>query len=281
MEDCSAAKSSVSSVKISSPSQGDFRIGEGSLVILAGPCVIESEAQTLRHAEKLSDICRRIELPLVFKSSFDKANRTSKDSFRGVGFEQGLSILSKVKSEFGVPVVSDIHLPEQATPAAEVLDILQIPAFLCRQSDLIESAGRTQRVVMIKKGQFLAPEDMQYAAEKVASKKVILCERGSCFGYRNLIVDMRSLIIMRSLGLPVVFDATHSVQIMGGAGGKSSGAREFVVPLAKAAVAVGIDALFLECHENPESAPSDGPNMLPMSEVEPTLKLLQRIREAL
>ncbi|MCL4152915.1 UNVERIFIED_CONTAM: hypothetical protein GTU68_060077 [Idotea baltica] len=233
-------------------------------------------------ASAISEICSDLELPLVYKSSFDKANRTSESSFRGMGLESGLEILSKVRETFAVPVISDVHSPEQAALAAKTLDILQIPAFLCRQSDLLYSAAETGKPVMIKKGQFLHPDDMKYAAEKIVSKgneKVLLCERGTCHGYRELVVDFRGLEMMADTGHPVVFDATHSVQVMGGAGGTSSGNRRFAKSLARAAVAVGVSAIFIECHQDPDSAPSDGPNMIPLKELKALLGDLKTISE--
>jgi 2-dehydro-3-deoxyphosphooctonate aldolase (KDO 8-P synthase) len=230
------------------------------LVLIAGPCVIESEDHVHRMARAIGDI----DGPFVFKASFDKANRTSLSGYRGPGLREGLRILGGVKSE-GYSILTDIHEPAQAAPAAEVADILQIPAFLCRQTDLLLEAGRTGRIVNIKKGQFVAPQDMARAAEKVAStgnSQVLLTERGSSFGYNNLVVDMRGLKIMRDMGWPVVFDATHSVQLPSGGGAASGGQPQFIEPLARAAVAVGIDALFVEVHDAPERALSDGPNAL-------------------
>ena len=230
------------------------------LVLIAGPCVIESEDHVYRMARAIGDIAG----PFVFKASFDKANRTSLSGYRGPGLREGLRILGGVKSE-GYSILTDIHEPAQAAPAAEVADILQIPAFLCRQTDLLLEAGRTGRIVNIKKGQFVAPQDMARAAEKVAStgnSQVLLTERGSSFGYNNLVVDMRGLKIMRDMGWPVVFDATHSVQLPSGGGAASGGQPQFIEPLARAAVAVGIDALFVEVHDAPERALSDGPNAL-------------------
>ncbi len=252
------------------------------LAVIAGPCVIESREQTLRHAEKLREISSRLELPLVFKSSYDKANRTSLENFRGVGIDEGLAILADVRKNFSLPVVTDIHSADEASFAGEVVDLLQIPAFLCRQTDLLVAAGRTGKPVLVKKGQFVAPEDLNFAAEKIrqsGNRQVLLCERGSCFGYRDLIVDFRSLPIMHRSGVPVVFDASHSVQVMGGAGGASGGNREFTPALARAAVAVGVDGIFIECHETPERAPSDRETMLPLSVVEPLLDDLKRLHE--
>ena len=249
--------------------------GDSSPLIICGPCAIESRESTLRHAEKIVEVARSNSLPIVFKSSYDKANRTKHDSFRGVGIEEGLSILQEVKNTFSVPVITDVHSVEEVAAVGEVADILQVPAFLCRQTDILVAAGNSNKTVMIKKGQFLAPEDMKYALEKVSSsgnQKVMLCERGSCFGYRDLVVDFRGICQMKETGAPVIYDATHSVQVMGGAGGSSSGNRKFLLPLLRAACAVGIDGVFLECHENPESAPSDGANMLPLDSLEAVLK---------
>ncbi len=266
---------------------GNVEIGGGApLAILCGPCVVESLEHARKMAGAISEIARKVGLPLIYKSSYTKANRTSASSFRGPGMEEGLRILSTVSKEFQLPVVSDVHTKEEAEAASASLDLLQIPAFLCRQTELLEAAGGTGKPVMIKKGQFVAPSDMQFAAEKVRSRQnraghaeqVLLCERGACFGYRDLVVDFRSLRIMAAAA-PVVFDATHSVQQMGGTGGTSGGMREYVPCLARAAVAVGVDAVFLECHDAPASAPSDGPNMLPLEELAGVLGDLKRIHE--
>ena len=250
------------------------------LVLIAGPCVIESEETTLRHAERLMTICNGLSMPLIFKASYDKANRTSIGSFRGPGMKEGLRILAKVKESLGLPVLSDIHSIEQIAPAAEVLDVLQIPAFLCRQTDLLVAAARCGRVINVKKGQFLAPWDMKNVAGKLASsgnENIILTERGVSFGYNNLVVDMRSFPIMRASGYPVVFDATHSVQLPGGQGESSGGQREFVEYLSRAAVAAGIDGIFMEVHEDPDKALCDGPNSIPLSELAFLLKKLRAI----
>jgi 2-dehydro-3-deoxyphosphooctonate aldolase (KDO 8-P synthase) len=250
------------------------------LVLIAGPCVIESEAATLRHAERLLTICNGLSMPLIFKASYDKANRTSIGAFRGPGLKEGLRILAKVKESLGLPVLSDIHSIEQITPAAEVLDVLQIPAFLCRQTDLLVAAARSGRVINVKKGQFLAPWDMKNVAGKLAAsgnEDIILTERGVSFGYNNLVVDMRSFPVMRASGYPVVFDATHSVQLPGGQGESSGGQREFVEYLSRAAVATGIDGIFMEVHEDPDKALCDGPNSIPLSELPPLLKKLRAI----
>ncbi|MDJ0682198.1 MAG: 3-deoxy-8-phosphooctulonate synthase [Xenococcaceae cyanobacterium MO_167.B52] len=260
-------------------------IGQGHpLALIAGPCVIESEDFTLRMAEKIAKICHNLEIPFIFKSSFDKANRTSVDSFRGQGIEEGLKILAKVKQEIGVPVLTDIHESYQAKTVAEVVDVLQIPAFLCRQTDLLLAAAATGKTINVKKGQFLAPWDMKNVVtklESVGAKNILLTERGTSFGYNTLVVDFRSLPQMRQLGYPVVFDATHSVQMPGGQGSKSGGQREFVPHLARAATAVGIDALFMEVHENPEIALSDGPNMIPLAKLEEVLKPVVNIHNSL
>lgn len=246
-------------------------IGGGApLVLIAGPCAIESRQHALETAQALKEITAAAGVPFVYKSSFDKANRTSAESYRGPGLAQGLPILQAVREHVGVPVLSDVHEVEQVAQAAEVLDVLQIPAFLCRQTDLLLAAGRTGKPVNVKKGQFLAPWDMQHVAHKVAStgnSLVLLTERGASFGYNNLVVDMRALAIMRTFGYPVVFDATHSVQLPGGAGHASSGQRQFVPALTRAAVGVGVDALFMEIHPDPDRAPSDGPNMLKLADL--------------
>jgi len=264
---------------------GSIRVGGGSpLVLIAGPCVIEGEDFLLRVAERLRGICEAVQIPLIFKSSYDKANRTSLHSFRGPGLEEGLKILEKVKGQFGLPILTDVHEANQVQMAAEVVDVLQIPAFLCRQTDLILAAARTGKVVNVKKGQFLSPWEVGNVVEKVVSTgnhNLLLTERGTSFGYNNLVVDMRSLPIMRGFGYPVVFDATHSVQLPGGAGTASSGRREFVPPLARAAVAVGCDALFMEVHPNPDEAPSDGPNMVRLEDLRDLLVQVKRIEEAL
>jgi 2-dehydro-3-deoxyphosphooctonate aldolase (KDO 8-P synthase) len=250
------------------------------LVLIAGPCVIESEEATLRHAERLMTICNGLSMPLIFKASYDKANRTSIGSFRGPGMKEGLKILAKVKESLGLPVLSDIHSIEQIAPAAEVLDVLQIPAFLCRQTDLLVAAARSGRVINVKKGQFLAPWDMKNVAGKLAAsgnENIILTERGVSFGYNNLVVDMRSFPVMRASGYPVVFDATHSVQLPGGQGESSGGQREFVEYLSRAAVATGIDGIFMEVHEDPDKALCDGPNSIPLSELTALLKKLRAL----
>jgi 2-dehydro-3-deoxyphosphooctonate aldolase (KDO 8-P synthase) len=241
--------------------------GNQPLVLIAGPCAIESEALTLRIAGFLKNLATELGISLIFKASFDKANRTSVTAFRGPGLEEGLKVLGKVKSEFDLPVLSDVHDVSQVNEAAEVLDVLQIPAFLSRQTDLLVAAGKTGKVVNIKKGQFLAPWDMCNTIGKVEStgnSNIMLSERGTSFGYNNLVVDMRSLAIMRELGYPVILDATHSVQLPGGAGNASSGQRQYVAGLSRAAAGMGIDGLFLEVHEDPDGALCDGPNSLPL-----------------
>lgn len=254
------------------------------LALIGGPCVIESEDFTLKMAEEIRKICDRLGISFIFKSSFDKANRTSISSFRGQSLESGLKILQRVKSEVGVPVLTDIHESSQAAPVAEVVDVLQIPAFLCRQTDLLLAAAATGRVINVKKGQFLAPWDMQNVVKKLeagGANNILLTERGSSFGYNTLVVDFRSLPQMRQLGYPIVFDATHSVQMPGGQGTTSGGQRKFVPCLARAAVAAGVDALFMEIHENPNVAKSDGPNMVPLARLEDVLQQLLSIRYAL
>jgi 2-dehydro-3-deoxyphosphooctonate aldolase (KDO 8-P synthase) len=254
--------------------------GQRPLVLIAGPGVIENEEATLRCAEQLLTITAALGMPLVFKASYDKANRTSVTSYRGPGIVAGLRILRKVREVLGVPVISDIHGLEQVEPAAEVLDILQIPAFLCRQTDLVVAAAKTGKVLNIKKGQFLAPWDMQNVVGKaVASgnEQLILTERGVSFGYNNLVSDMRSLPIMRGFGYPVVFDATHSVQLPGGQGGSSGGQREFVEYLGRAAVATGLDGIFMEVHADPDQALCDGPNSVKLAELPGLLQKLQAI----
>jgi len=250
--------------------------------ILAGPCVIESREIALKTAEALAVIADKLDLPLVYKSSFDKANRTSVTSFRGPGMEEGLKILAEAKEATGLPIVTDIHHPEQAAMVAEVADVLQIPAFLCRQTDLLVAAAKTGKVINIKKGQFLAPWDMKNAVEKVrasGNEQVWLTERGSTYGYNNLVVDMRSVPEMKKFDVPIVFDATHSVQIPGGLGGASGGQREYVPVLASAAVAAGVDGVFMECHPDPDKAMCDGPNSLSLENVEGLLTRLKAIWE--
>ena len=250
---------------------GNIKIGDGKpLVLIAGPCVIEDEEKTCALAEKLKTVALALDIPLIFKASFDKANRTSVNAYRGPGLVKGLDILAKIKSKLNLPVLSDIHSINEVGPASEVLDIIQIPAFLCRQTDIVSAVARTGKVVNVKKGQFLAPNDMKFVVEKITvcgNHRILLTERGSTFGYNNLVVDMRSLVIMKDLGYPVVFDATHSVQLPGAGDSVSGGDSRFIAPLARAAAAAGIDALFLEIHETPETALCDGPNSLKLSEL--------------
>jgi 2-dehydro-3-deoxyphosphooctonate aldolase (KDO 8-P synthase) len=280
---------------------GPYRCGDGSLMLIAGPCVLETEELTLRIAHALRKIAEQNRVSIIFKASFDKANRTSLGSSRGPGIDDGLAILQRVKEVTGLPVTTDIHLPEQAAVAAEVCDLLQIPAFLARQTDLLVAAGQTGRPVNVKKGQFMSPEDMRYTINKVSASRpsstqpesaarspgdsgspadVLLCERGTFFGYGRLVNDMTSLPIMRSLGAPVVFDATHSVQRPGGLGGATGGNREMVEPLARAAVAMGVDALFFETHPNPDQSPSDGPNMIPLDQFDAMVGRLLRLHQS-
>jgi len=258
--------------------------GNNPLVLIAGPCVIESEKSCLEAAKKIKDIAARIGLPFIFKSSFDKANRLSLESFRGPGIKKGLEILNKVKQKVGVPVLSDVHCSKDISEAASVLDIIQIPAFLSRQTDIVLAAAATGKVVNIKKGQFLAPWDILPIIRKIESagnKSIIITERGVCFGYNNLVSDFRSLAIMRKFGYPVIYDATHSVQLPGGRGKSSGGEREFVQGLSRAAVAFGCDGLFLEVHPKPDSAPCDSQNMISLKGLEKLLKEVKRIRAAL
>jgi len=263
----------------------DIGIGEGHpMVLIAGPCVIESEESALRHAKALKDIAKKLGIPFIYKSSFDKANRTSIDSYRGPGLKKGLAILKKVKDELRVPVLSDVHCGEEIEEAAKVLDIIQIPAFLSRQTDLIVAVAKTGKVVNIKKGQFLAPWDMKHVIKKIEStgnRKIILTERGVSFGYNNLVSDFRSILIMKEFGYPVIYDATHSVQMPGGLGDKSGGERTFIPYLSMAAVACGANGIFLEVHENPDKAPSDGPNMMRLSNLEGMLARLKRVEKAI
>jgi 2-dehydro-3-deoxyphosphooctonate aldolase (KDO 8-P synthase) len=253
---------------------------DNPIILIAGPCVIESRDHCLFMADHLKQISQDLAIPLIFKSSFLKANRSSVHSFTGPGLDKGLSILQEVKNQFSLPVLSDVHSVEQIKPASEVLDVLQIPAFLCRQTDLIVEAANTGKSINIKKGQFLAPQDVKNIADKVYStgnKNLLISERGTTFGYHNLVVDMRSLEIIKNLNIPVVFDATHSVQLPGGAGDRSGGQREFIPTLSRAAVAVGVNAIFLEVHDAPERAKSDGANMLSIDQLKELLPLLMKI----
>jgi 2-dehydro-3-deoxyphosphooctonate aldolase (KDO 8-P synthase) len=254
--------------------------GGAPLVVIAGPCVIESESHVLDLARVLAGIAREVDLPLVFKASFDKANRTSAASFRGPGLERGLEVLARVKAEVGLPVLTDIHEVEQAGPVARVVDVLQIPAFLCRQTDLIVAAAKTAKAVNIKKGQFLAPEDVRHAVAKVTAAgnpNVFVTERGTSFGYHNLVVDMRAFPIMRALGVPVVFDVTHSLQLPGAGDGVTAGLAQHIPPLARAGVAAGVDGVFLEVHEAPARAKSDAQNALQLDLLAPLLTTLKAI----
>ena len=262
-----------------------LKVGEGRPhLVIAGPCVIEDEGLVMETAKELKRITGELKLPFIFKSSYDKANRSSGQSFRGPGIKDGLKILDRVREQVGVPILSDVHSAEEATEAGKILDVLQIPAFLCRQTDLLIAAARTGKVVNVKKGQFLAPWDMANVVQKIeeaGNRRILLTERGASFGYNNLVTDFRALPIMRRLGYPVIFDATHSVQLPGGAGTKSSGQREFIAPLARGDVAVGCEGLFMEVHPNPDKALSDGPNMVPLAEVRGLLEQIVRVAAAL
>lgn len=268
----------VKSVRIGNTTVG----GDGKLFVMAGPCVIEDYDRILKIGQTMKAICEKLGVTYIFKASYDKANRSSYTSFRGPGLTEGLRILKSIKAELGVPVISDVHSIEQIEPAAEILDVLQIPAFLCRQTDLLEAAAQTGKCVNVKKGQFMAPSDMKNVLAKMShtgNENLMLTERGVSLGYHNLVVDMRSLPIMRSFGYPVVFDATHSVQLPGGAGTTSSGQRQFIGNLARAAAGSGIDGVFMEVHDNPEEALCDGPNMLYLSQVEQLLRDMIGINE--
>jgi 2-dehydro-3-deoxyphosphooctonate aldolase (KDO 8-P synthase) len=260
---------------------GNVEIGAGRpLVVIAGPCVIESRESALKHAALLKEAADRVGVPYIFKSSYDKANRSSVDSYRGPGLGKGLEILAEVKKETGVPILTDVHEREQVALVSEVADVLQIPAFLCRQTDFVVAVAQSGKVVNVKKGQFLAPWDIANIVDKILSAnndQILLTERGVSFGYNNLISDMRSLVVMREQGYPVVFDATHSLQLPGGLGKASGGERKYIGPLARAGVAVGVDALFMEVHENPDQALSDGPNSLPLREFEEVLRIVKEI----
>ena len=257
---------------------GDITIGGGSpFVLIAGPCVIESESHALDLAGRITDIARRMRVPFIFKASYDKANRTSGRSFRGPGLDEGLRVLASIKSRYNVPILTDIHEPSHARAAADVADVLQIPAFLCRQTDLLVAAANTGRIVNIKKGQFLAPDDVKHAVAKVVNAgnpRVLVTERGTSFGYHNLVVDMRAFPMMRAQGVPVVFDVTHSLQLPGGGDGVTAGQAEYIEPLASAGVAAGVDGVFLEVHEDPARAQSDAQNALRLDTLE---ALLQRL----
>ncbi len=253
--------------------------GDGPLAVIAGPCVIESKESALRHAAALKQCADRVGVPYIFKASYDKANRSSADSFRGLGLEKGLAILAEVKAKIGVPVLTDVHEAAQVAAVKEVADILQIPAFLCRQTDFVAAVAQSGRVVNVKKGQFLAPWDMRNVIDKIlatGNQQILVTERGASFGYNNLVSDMRSLVVMREMGYPVVFDATHSLQLPGGLGTASGGERKYIPALARAGVATGIDALFMEVHENPDQALSDGPNSLALVNFE---ALISKVKE--
>ncbi len=273
------------SATITTPMGTPISVGDNQpLLLIGGPCALESRELALMVAGRMKEITARLGLSYVFKASFDKANRTSITSYRGPGLKAGLQTLAEIREELQVPVISDIHDYTQADAAAEVLDIIQIPAFLCRQTDLLVAAARTGKTVNVKKGQFVSPWDMVNVVNKLkeaGASSLMLVERGASFGYNNLVVDMRSLPVMRGLGYPVIFDATHSVQLPGGAGGASAGQREFIAPLARAAVAAGVDGVFMEIHPEPDKALCDGPNSIPLDAVEPLLEKLVAIRNAL
>lgn len=273
--------STIKKVQITS----NISVGPGEpFLFIGGPCQIESRDHALKTAERLAEITRRSPFSLIYKSSYDKANRTRGGSTRGVGIDEGLRILEEVRSNIGCPVLTDVHSEDQANTAGAVVDVLQIPAFLCRQTDLLQAAAKTGKAVNVKKGQFLAPQDMRFVAEKISqagNDKVLLCERGTSFGYRDLVVDPRSLVWLAQVGYPVVFDASHSVQSPGGLNGSSGGDRSLIPPLARAAVALGVDGIFIECHENPDAAPSDGPSMMQLDALPALLEQLAKLREAL
>ena len=263
---------------------GHYRCGPGfPLLLIAGPCVIETEDLCLRIGDALAELARRLPVQVVFKASYDKANRTSGGAFRGPGIDEGLAVLERVRAATGLPVTTDVHLPEQATAAGQVCDILQVPAFLCRQTDLLLAAAATGKAVNVKKGQFVAPADMKHVVAKLLAggcNNVLLCERGTFFGYGRLVNDFAGLITMRAMGVPVIFDATHSVQQPASLGEATGGDRALVEPLARAAAAVGIDGLFFETHPNPDRSPSDGPNMVPLAELEGVVERVLRIHDA-
>ena len=263
---------------------GQHRCGPGMpLLLIAGPCVIESESLCLEIAESLAEIARQLPVQVVFKASYDKANRTSAGSFRGPGIDEGLEVLDRVRTATGLPVTTDVHLPEQATAAGQVCDMLQVPAFLCRQTDLLLAAAATGKAVNVKKGQFVAPSDMRHVVAKLLAggcRNILLCERGTFFGYGRLVNDFAGLLTMRSFGVPVIFDATHSVQQPASLGETTGGDRSLVEPLARAAAAVGIDGLFFETHPDPDKSPSDGPNMVPLARLRGVVERVVRIHEA-
>jgi 2-dehydro-3-deoxyphosphooctonate aldolase (KDO 8-P synthase) len=261
---------------------GGLSIGDGPLLLIAGPCVIESEDHALSLARRIREIADRCGVPYVFKASYDKANRTSVRSFRGPGLSEGVRILGRIRAEVGVPVLTDIHEPAQAGPVAEVADVLQIPAFLCRQTDLLVAAAKTGRVINVKKGQFLAPADMRHVIAKITSagnEQVVLTERGTTFGYNNLVVDMRAFPMLRTLGYPVVYDVTHSLQLPGAGDGVTAGQAEYIQPMASAGVAAGVDGVFMEVHDRPEIARSDAQNALRLDLLEPLLRRLVQLHE--
>ncbi len=263
---------------------GKIEVGGERLALIAGPCVIETEEITFRIAKFLKELTERLDIPFIFKSSYDKANRTSVHSYRGPGLREGLRILNNIKEELNIPIISDVHCVREVEEAAKVLDIIQIPAFLCRQTTLILTAADTKLPINVKKGQFLSPWDIKYVIEKITSRgneDILITERGTCFGYQNLVVDFRSLAIMKEFGYPLVFDATHSVQLPGAGQGRSLGQREFVPHLARASVAVGVDAVFMEVHEAPDHALCDGPNALPLDGLEQLLRGLISIHKAI
>lgn len=263
---------------------GTVRVGGKPFVFIGGPCVIEGRDITLRTAETLKKIADSLDIPFIFKSSYDKANRTSIQSYRGLGIDEGLKVLQEVRDRLDVPVLTDVHSVREASLVAQAVDVLQVPAFLCRQTDLLVACGATGKTVNVKKGQFLAPDDMRHVIEKIESTgntSIMITERGSSFGYHNLVTDFRSLPLLADLGYPVVFDATHSVQLPGGLGGASGGERRFIFPLARAAVAVGIDGVFMEVHEAPDRALCDGPNSLPLNSLAGVLETLKRIEDSL
>jgi len=274
----------VSPVALSCPDGSTIEVGSGRpLLLIAGPCVLESEELGREVAATMKEICGRLSISYVFKASFDKANRTSITSYRGPGLEKGLASMARIRQDLGVPVISDIHEPGQAAAAAEVLDIIQIPAFLCRQTDLLSAASATGKPINLKKGQFVSPWDMENGVNKIRSSgasQVMLVERGASFGYNNLVVDMRSIPVMRGFDCPVIYDATHSVQLPGGSGGASSGQREFIEPLSRAAVGAGIDGLFMEVHPDPDRALCDGPNSIALDDIEGLLEKLIAIHAA-
>ncbi|MBI4335488.1 MAG: 3-deoxy-8-phosphooctulonate synthase [Candidatus Omnitrophica bacterium] len=263
---------------------GNIKVGgDNPVFLIAGPCVIESEESALRHARALKDITAKVGIPFIFKSSYDKANRSSIDSYRGPGLKKGLKILKRVKKELGVPVLSDVHCRSEIKEAAKVLDVIQIPAFLSRQTDLIIEAAKTKKAINVKKGQFLAPWDMENVTrkiEKAGNKNILLTDRGVSFGYNNLVSDFRSILIMKGLGYPVIYDASHSVQLPGGLGAKSGGERNFIPRLAMAAAAVGVDGIFIEVHQNPQKAPCDGPNMLALGDLKNLLITIKKVERA-